>query len=181
MALKFGPDILDRGPQGTKRGKKLSAFGRAFKLAYDTKPGSTFTFGGKKYKAIKKQEGKGPSKDRVEDKSIGAGTIIKGKRDTTKKPKESLSSLAEKSAASSTKKRKAPTPASGRFGQRKAGGMMDSYNKGGLPDFSGDGKITKKDVLMGRGVIPKPKKANKGTMIQARGCGVARKKPTKIT
>ena len=25
-----------------------------------------------------------------------------------------------------------------------------------IPDFSGDGKITKKDVLMGRGVIPKP-------------------------
>ena len=28
--------------------------------------------------------------------------------------------------------------------------------KGGLPDFSRDGKITKADVLMGRGVIPKP-------------------------
>ena len=27
-----------------------------------------------------------------------------------------------------------------------------------MKDFSGDGKITKKDVLMGRGVIPKPKK-----------------------
>ena len=25
-----------------------------------------------------------------------------------------------------------------------------------IPDFSGDGKITQKDVLMGRGVIPKP-------------------------
>ncbi len=68
-----------------------------------------------------------------------------------------------------------------RLGQRKAGGMMNSYNKGGLPDFSGDGKITEKDVLMGRGVIPKPKKASKGTMMQARGCGVARKKQTKIT
>ena len=27
-----------------------------------------------------------------------------------------------------------------------------------MKDFSGDGKITQKDVLMGRGVIPKPKK-----------------------
>tara|TARA_R100000908_G_C3662315_1_gene89003 strand:- start:273 stop:485 length:213 start_codon:yes stop_codon:yes gene_type:complete len=53
--------------------------------------------------------------------------------------------------------------------------------KGGLPDFSGDGKITQKDVLMGRGIIPKPKKASKGTMIQAKGCGMARKKKTKIT
>jgi hypothetical protein len=65
--------------------------------------------------------------------------------------------------------------------KKNTSGMMNSYNKGGLPDFSGDGKITKKDVLMGRGVIPKPKKASKGTMIQARGCGMARKKPTKIT
>ncbi len=38
----------------------------------------------------------------------------------------------------------------------------DVFNKknGGrtMKDFSGDGKITQKDVLMGRGVIPKPKK-----------------------
>jgi len=26
-----------------------------------------------------------------------------------------------------------------------------------FPDLSGDGKVTKKDILMGRGVIPKPK------------------------
>ena len=30
--------------------------------------------------------------------------------------------------------------------------------KKGFPDVSGDGKITKKDILMARGVIPKPKK-----------------------
>ena len=30
-------------------------------------------------------------------------------------------------------------------------------NKGKFPDVSGDGKITKKDILMARGVIPKPK------------------------
>lgn len=36
--------------------------------------------------------------------------------------------------------------------------MKPSMKKGGnLPDFSGDGKITQKDVLMGRGIIPKPK------------------------
>ena len=27
--------------------------------------------------------------------------------------------------------------------------------KGGFPDLSGDGKITQKDILMGRGVIKK--------------------------
>ena len=28
-------------------------------------------------------------------------------------------------------------------------------NKGKFPDLSGDGKVTKKDILMGRGVIKK--------------------------
>jgi hypothetical protein len=32
---------------------------------------------------------------------------------------------------------------------------------GSFPDFSGDGKTTMKDILMGRGVIPKPKPKNK--------------------
>ena len=46
-----------------------------------------------------------------------------------------------------------------------AGGAM--YKKGGsvkkkskFPDHSGDGKITKKDILMAKGVIPKKKKKN---------------------
>ena len=41
----------------------------------------------------------------------------------------------------------------------------EGFNKGGrvglkrgtFPDYSGDGKTTMKDILMGRGVIPKPK------------------------
>ena len=44
--------------------------------------------------------------------------------------------------------------------------------KGGFPDFSGDGKITRKDILMGQGAIPKPKKKMK------RG-GMAKKKRIK--
>jgi|TARA_R100001510_G_scaffold42353_1_gene38757 hypothetical protein len=36
--------------------------------------------------------------------------------------------------------------------------MTGKKKKKGFPDISGDGKITKKDVLMARGVIPKPKK-----------------------
>ena len=52
--------------------------------------------------------------------------------------------------------------------------------KGGFPDLSGDGKITKKDILMGRGVIPREKK-NKGGV--ARGCGAImsnKRKKTKM-
>ena len=31
-----------------------------------------------------------------------------------------------------------------------------------FPDLSGDGKITQKDILMGKGVIPRTKKAKGG-------------------
>ncbi len=33
--------------------------------------------------------------------------------------------------------------------------------KSKFPDHSGDGKITKKDILMAKGIIPKKKKARK--------------------
>jgi len=42
---------------------------------------------------------------------------------------------------------------------RAKGGSISKLKAGGFPDLSGDGKITKKDVLMGRGVV---KKANGG-------------------
>ena len=85
--------------------------------------------------------------------------MVKGKRDTTEK-------FTKKDIAAATKlvaKKKTPTPASGRFGQRKAGGLSEGIKKvkameakkGGFPDLSGDGKITQKDILMGRGVIKK--------------------------
>ena len=35
--------------------------------------------------------------------------------------------------------------------------MKVKKKKKSFPDMSGDGKITKKDILMARGVIPKPK------------------------
>ena len=47
-----------------------------------------------------------------------------------------------------------------------------NFNKGGrvglkggsFPDLSGDGQVTKEDILIGRGVIPKPKGKNKKMM-----------------
>ena len=38
---------------------------------------------------------------------------------------------------------------------RARGGSISKLKKGGFPDMSGDGKVTKKDVLIGRGVINK--------------------------
>ena len=43
---------------------------------------------------------------------------------------------------------------------KKDGGRM-GLKKGSFPDHSGDGKITQKDILMAKGVIPKPKSKKK--------------------
>jgi hypothetical protein len=114
---RIGGQKGDAGFAG--KAKQLSGFGKAFSVALAKGPGTLFTFKGKKYKAIKKHEGKGPSASRVEDK-VSKSTIIKGKRDTSK------SRAAGVKLSTSTKKRSgaAKTPASGRFGQRKAGGIM---------------------------------------------------------
>ena len=47
---------------------------------------------------------------------------------------------------------------------------MRRYYKNGssFPDLSGDGKVTMKDVLMGRGVIKKGKKKKKKKMKKAK-------------
>ena len=41
----------------------------------------------------------------------------------------------------------------------KKGGKATKKSK--FPDHSGDGKITKKDILMAKGIIPKTKKTMK--------------------
>ena len=64
------------------------------------------------------------------------------------------------------------------FMEAKGGGLMEAtkrlkaqgLKKGGFPDLSGDGKITMKDILMGRGVVKKPKKkAAGGSMTLEKG------------
>ncbi len=42
----------------------------------------------------------------------------------------------------------------------RTGGPTEKKNKK-FPDLSGDGKITKKDILMAKGIIPKKKKKRK--------------------
>jgi hypothetical protein len=129
---RIGGQKGDAGFAG--KAKQLSGFGKAFSVALAKGPGTLFTFKGKKYKAIKKHEGKGPSASRVEDK-VSKATMVKGKRDTSKS--KAAGAAAQIGAAargvklidkvfSKPKRRSgaAKTPASGRFGQRKAGGMM---------------------------------------------------------
>lgn len=46
--------------------------------------------------------------------------------------------------------------------KKKADGGMTKYKKGGMPDLTGDGKVTRADVLKGRGVFKKGGKVPKG-------------------
>ncbi len=58
-------------------------------------------------------------------------------------------------------------------------GMKKRMKRGGtakkkkFPDMSGDGKVTKKDILMAKGVIPKKKKKKRA---KAMGGGMMKKR-----
>ena len=49
--------------------------------------------------------------------------------------------------------------------EKKAKGGRVGLKRGTFPDLSGDGQVTKEDILIGRGVIPKPKNKKKKTMM----------------
>ena len=55
---------------------------------------------------------------------------------------------------------------------------MDNF-----PDMSGDGAVTQKDILMAKGVVPKPVKKAKGGIIKSsaskRADGIAQRGKTK--
>ena len=96
-----------------------------------------------------------------------------------------------------------PKPAKAMGGRirKMGGGMMQMpramYKKGGksFPDLSGDGKVTMKDILMGRGVIPRKGKKGGGLMEAtsrlkaqglkaggvAKGCGAVMNDRRKVT
>lgn len=86
-----------------------------------------------------------------------------------------------------------PAPGSKRFPDKEATPIIRLKKKDGgsasFPDLSGDGKVTKKDILMGRGVVkkkrggpvdsPKKKKKNKKGGILAIGIEIIKPKPIK--
>ena len=59
---------------------------------------------------------------------------------------------------------------------KKHGGVI-KMKEGGFPDLTGDGKVTKADVLKGRGVFKKGGSVNKKKIIRAakRGFGAAKR------
>ena len=61
--------------------------------------------------------------------------------------------------------RKTINPGKAGKGNFNVGGSVKEDK--GFPDFSGDGKITQKDILMGKGVIPKVKDMKMGGPVKA--------------
>ena len=110
------------------------------------------------------------------------------------RPRKGRQGITEKSPKSEARMQRARKPMMG-------GGMTmmprAMYKKGGksFPDLSGDGKVTMKDVLMGRGVIKRPKKKGGGLMEAtsrlraqglkmggiAKGCGAVMNDRRKVT
>ena len=121
-----------------------------------------------KFEEVKKQIDQGLDKGIRDFKTENPGRVVSDDQiKKIKKDKKEEMMDKERKAFLRTPKRKG-----GRIGFKKGTGRsgvpaMDiktkislakkKKNKGKLPDVSGDGKITKKDILMARGVIPKPK------------------------
>ena len=86
--------------------------------------------------------------------------INEGIAKQTKELRQTLQKVrGEKVTSSGISKGKDVGP--GIYTEKKAKGGRVGLKGGSFPDFSGDGKTTMKDILMGRGVIPKPKNKKK--------------------
>jgi len=155
---RIGGQKGDAGFAGKKKSIAPGSFKEAFAVAFAKKPGGTFTYKGKKYLAARKGQGKGPSKNRVEDKSITAANMVKGKRDTTK-PKTTVK-VPSGFGLDTKKKRKTTNAAGQKLGQRKAGGQIKKYVAGGA--VATLSKAIKKAAMKGKAGKPKNKMAMGG-------------------
>ena len=99
------------------------------------------------------------TKRNIQDKVVSAVDQGIKKADVPQSMKESQST---KQYASEMKRKKAKELKDysyklDKLTEKKAKGGRVGLKSGSFPDYSGDGKTTMKDILMGRGVIPKPK------------------------
>jgi hypothetical protein len=99
-----------------------------------------------------KKKDKKPKKRMMANKGGGADFM------NTVKPKKRGNPAVVKNVEEDTKRdqMKQPLKTTKKF---KKGGVAKKKKK--FPDMSGDGKVTMKDILMARGVIPKKKKTKK--------------------
>ena len=110
----------------------------------------------------------------------GIGDLLKNLRPMApfKKPKAKLEEpklLPERKVPKGEKPNMLDVAGGAKTVNVKGGGLMEAtqklkaqgLKKGGFPDLSGDGKVTMKDILMGRGVVKKPqKKADGGSIFK---------------
>ena len=99
------------------------------------------------------------TKRNIQDKVVSAVDQGIKKADVPQSMKESQST---KQYASEMKRKKAKELKDysyklDKLTEKKAKGGRVGLKSGSFPDYSGDGKTTMKDILMARGVIPKPK------------------------
>jgi hypothetical protein len=116
---------------------------------------------------------------KIIEKKLGIDEIAEASKEETK-----LGGLKGALGAAGKTKDKKPNPGDAGGSTEKpiklGKGKIVKLAKGGFPDLSGDGKITQKDILMGKGVIKMKKggivkKKSSRTRIAKRGFGIAKR------
>ena len=190
---KMGGGMMMKRPMMKAGGRIAGAARRAQQHGYYTpdmgmKGGKMYAKGGKvsgKKRII--AGGRGKAKNYP-----GIKKIIEMNKKGKKRFKDGGSALKSVDKSKNPGLAKLPTKVRNKMGFMKKGGSVKKF-----PDLSGDGKVTMKDFLMGRGVIKRPKKKGGGLMEAtsrlraqglkkggiARGCGAVmsdRRKKTKM-
>ena len=161
--------LCPRGKAAAKR--KFKVYPSAYANAYASKICAGKI---KDPSGVKRKDFRGPKPTKAEGGRIG---YREGRRVLSRQQIDRLKGLSKsptKMGPKPNEKRMTPEQREKRFKRRNfmGGGMTmmprAMYKKGGpskkFPDLSGDGKVTMKDILMGRGVIKRPGKMGGGLM-----------------
>ena len=112
------------------------------------------------------------------DESAARTAKIEFEQENPIKPKRKPKKISDKDEAilKAEKQRRARAKNKAKPMGKKNGGVV-KMKDGGFPDLTGDGKVTKADVLKGRGVFKRGGSVNKKKIIRAakRGFGAAKR------
>ena len=112
------------------------------------------------------------------DESAARTAKIEFEQENPIKPKKKPKKISDKDEAilKAEKQRRARAKNKAKPMGKKNGGVV-KMKDGGFPDLTGDGKVTKADVLKGRGVFKRGGSVNKKKIIRAakRGFGAAKR------
>ena len=198
--------LCPRGKSAAKR--KFKVYPSAYANAYASKicagkikdPSGTKRKDFKGPKPAGKRNGGIMKKEKYTDEQISRINKIRSDQMRRNNPRNFTPGAVKPGLLKSNNSGGAPKKGKGR--KKMMGGGMTMmpramYKKGGksFPDLSGDGKVTMKDVLMGRGVIPRKGKKGGGLMEAtsrlraqglkkggvAKGCGAVMNDRRKVT